>query len=302
MIKRISLFLLVNLAVMLMLNLVIKILGIESYISASGINYQSLMLFCLVWGMGGAFISLLISKRMAIWTMRLRLLDPNSFNHDEQRLVQTVHRLAQSANLSKMPDVAIYDSPEVNAFATGPSKDNSLVAVSTGLLSAMSSQEVEGVLGHEVSHIANGDMVTLTLLQGVLNAFVLFFAKVLAWMAASAMSRNSDDDSSSPSWGLAFVIEMALQIVFGVLASIVVAWFSRYREYRADAGGAMLAGKGAMIRALQRLQSASQIVTNDPRAHELKNFKISGGMSGFLALFASHPPLEDRIRALQESV
>lgn len=300
MLRRIGLFMLVNIAIMVMLNIVINILGLNNYITSSGLNYPSLMLFCLFWGMGGAFISLLISKRMAIWTMRLRILDENSYHQEERRLVQTVHRLAQSANLSKMPTVAIYDSPEVNAFATGPSKSNSLVAVSTGLLSSMSSQEVDGVLGHEISHIANGDMVTMTLLQGVLNAFVMFFAKVLAWAVASALNKSSDEDSR-PSFFLTFAIEMVLQIVFGIGASLVVAWFSRFREYRADAGGANLAGKAAMIRALQRLQSVSQVEVDDSRSQAMQNFKISGGKSNFLALFATHPPLSDRIRALQES-
>ena len=300
MIKRIGLFLMVNIAVMVMLNVILRVLGLGHYLTATGINYPSLMVFCLVWGMGGAFISLMLSKFLAKRTMGLRILDPESLNSDERRLVGTVHRLAQSAGLEKMPEVGVYSSPEVNAFATGPSRNNSLVAVSTGLLSTMTTQEVDGVLGHEVSHIANGDMVTMTLVQGVMNAFVLFFAKAIAWAAASAMSRGDQD--SGPSWGVAFLIEMVLQVVFGLLAAIVVAWFSRYREFRADAGAAELTGSQSMIRALTRLQQVSGIETSDPRQEALSNFKISGGKSSFLALLSSHPPLDERIAALQRAV
>lgn len=298
MLKRVFLFVLVNLGVMITLNVIINLLGIGPSFSRAGINYGNLMMFCLVWGMGGALISLMISKQMAKWTMGLRILDPRSLHMDEQRLVATVHRLSAGAGLTTMPEVAVYDSPEVNAFATGPSRSNSLVAVSTGLLNAMSSQEVDAVLGHEVSHIANGDMVTMTLLQGVLNAFVMFFAKVIAWVVASSMQK--DNEESQPSFLVRFLVEMVLQIVFGLLASMIVAWFSRYREYRADQGGAQLAGRSSMINALMRLNALSSVEVSDPRAAELANFKISSKASGFLALLASHPPLEDRIQRLSQ--
>jgi heat shock protein HtpX len=299
MIKRFGLFVLVNIAVMFTLNLLANLVfGVYFKTGLPTGQYQMLMIWCLLWGMGGAFISLLISKRMAIWGMGLRVLDPATFNSDERRLVLTVHRLAQSAGLPKMPDVAIYSSQDVNAFATGPSRSNSLVAVSTGLLSAMNHQEVEGVLAHEVSHIANGDMVTMTLLQGVLNSFVLFFSKILSRIIASNIGRQ-DDEGKSPSYLLMFVIEMVLQVVFGLLAGLVVSAFSRHREYRADAGGARLAGRTAMIRALQRLKAQSGVYEEAHAGDQFQNLKISGKRSGIMALFASHPPLEDRIRALE---
>jgi len=293
------LFVLTNLAIMIMLSVVLAILqsvfGINlGYYSQSGLNYTSLMIFCGVWGMGGAFISLLMSKQMAKWMMRLHIIDPNRASGHELGLVQTVHGLAQKAGLTKMPDVAIYDSPEVNAFATGPSRNNSLVAVSTGLLQRMGKSEVDGVLGHEVAHIANGDMVTMTLIQGVVNACVMFFARILAFSVSNFL-RN--DEEGGGSWGLEFILVMVFQMLFGVLGMIVVASFSRWREFRADAGGASLAGKGNMIGALQALKGTLPNAREDEMA--VASLKISGKASKFMALISTHPPLEDRIKRLQ---
>ena len=292
---RIGLFALVNLGVMLTLMMVLNLLGVRNYLTPFGINYESLMIFCLVYGMGGAFISLLISKKMAKWTMGLKVIDPRTASGVEKRLWSSVDQLARGARLPKTPEVALYQSPEVNAFATGPSKGNALVAVSTGLLQRMDEQEVEGVLAHEVSHIANGDMVTMTLVQGVINAFVMFFAKAVAWAIANAM--RGDDEESTPSFFVVFAIEMVLYVVFGLLGSLVVSWFSRYREFRADAGAASLAGSTKIIAALEKLKSAMHI--HDERGEAIASLKISSGKKSFLDLLSTHPPLEERISRLQ---
>ena len=283
--------------VMLTISIVLNILGLGSYINQHGINYESLMVFCLCWGMGGSFISLLLSKTLAKWTMKLQIIQGHSSTQMEERLYSSVQRLSQAAGLAKMPEVAIYESPELNAFATGPSRNNSLVAVSTGLLNRMNADEVEGVLAHEVSHIANGDMVTMTLVQGIINAFVLFFAKIIAWGVANAMSR---DENESPSYFLVFAIEIACQIAFSILGSIIVNWFSRFREYKADAGAAKLVGSQKMIAALQNLQSNLNI--EDPHSKQqeaIASLKISG-RSAFMELFSTHPPLALRIDKLKK--
>lgn len=300
MFKRIFLMLAVNVLIMLTLSVILRVLGIDYYITQQGINYQSLMIFCFFWGMGGAFISLLMSKTIAKWTMGLQYINPNNASGAEAQIVSMVHRNAAAAGLPKMPDVAIYDSPEVNAFATGPSKSNSLVAVSTGLLHAMNDAEVEGVIAHEVAHIQNGDMVTMTLVQGVVNAFVMFFARIAAF-ALSNFMRGDDEEGASPwaMYGFTFLFEM----IFGALGMLVVAWFSRAREFRADAGGAALAGRGKMTAALQRLQVASQgPQVAEQGAGAMASLKISsGGRGKFMQLFSTHPPLEDRIAALQSA-
>jgi heat shock protein HtpX len=279
---------------MLTLGVLANVLGLNHYLSASGINYESMFILCLFWGMGGAFLSLLMSKRIAKWTMRLEMVEPGS-GGAKGELAQRVHNLAGMAGLRKMPEVAIYNSPEINAFATGPSKSNSLVAVSTGLLNNMSKDEVEGVLGHEVAHIANGDMVTMTLVQGVVNAFVMFFAKAIAWAAANAM-RSEDDDG--PSFGMYYALQFVLQLVLGVLGMIVVAKFSRMREFRADVGGAQLAGKDKMIAALSKLKSGLGMLDQPQGSGQeaLAAFKISGKKS---SIFSTHPDLDDRIQALK---
>jgi heat shock protein HtpX len=283
--KRIFLFLLTNLAVVVTISIILSVFGIRP-----GEGLGPLAIFCLVWGMGGAFISLQISRWMAKRAMGVQLVDGNTANPDAQWLYRTIERLTQQAQLP-MPEVGIYNSPEVNAFATGPSKNRSLVAVSTGILRAMKRNELEAVLAHEVSHIANGDMVTMTLLQGVMNAFVMFAARIIASIAAgqSRSERGSD--------GIYFMVRIVVEIVLGIAGSLVTAWFSRHREFRADAGGASLAGTGNMVAALQRLAEGPQGV--DPRAPALASFKISGAQ-GFMAMFSTHPPLEVRIAALRQ--
>jgi heat shock protein HtpX len=281
--KRIFLFLVTNLAIVLTLSVVVSILGV-----AGGPDLGSLAVFCLIWGMGGAFISLQLSRWIAKRATGVHLIDGRSGDSQLNWLYQTVERLTRQANLP-MPEVGIYESGEVNAFATGPSKSRSLVAVSTGLMRAMRPEEVEGVLAHEVAHIANGDMVTMTLLQGVMNAFVMFFARVIA----SAITRSDDDRRGGGSY---FLVVMLLQIVLGILGSLVTAWFSRHREFRADAGGAQLAGRQRMLGALQRLAVHHDAVDTSHQA--LATMKING-VRGWAALFSTHPPLEARIAALQ---
>lgn len=297
--KRILLFMSVNLLILVTLSLVLNLLGFRGYIAARGIDYGALMAFCLFWGMGGAFISLAMSRKMAKWMMRVQVIDPARATGDEAWLVQTVHRLARAADLPEMPEVGIYNSPEVNAFATGPTKSRALVAVSTGLLSRMDPQAVEGVLGHEIAHVANGDMVTMTLLQGVVNAFVMFFARILAFAITQALANNQRNErgGGAPSYMMHHMITMVLEMVFGLLGMVVVAWFSRWREFRADAGGARLAGREKMVNALEALRRSIGLV--DPRQTSVSTLKISGKPQGLAVLFASHPPLEERIRRLQ---
>ena len=281
--KRIFLFLVTNLAIVLTLSVVVSVLGV-----AGGPDIGSLALFCLVWGMGGAFISLQVSRWIAKRATGVHLVDGRTGDSHLDWLHQTVQRLTRQANLP-MPEVGVYESAEVNAFATGPSKSRSLVAVSTGLLRTMRPEEVEGVLAHEVAHIANGDMVTMTLLQGVMNAFVMFFARVIA----SVITRSDDDRRGG---GMYFLVVMVLQIVLGILGSLVTAWFSRYREFRADAGGAHLAGRERMLGALRRLAANHELVDTSHQA--LATMKING-VPGWARLFSTHPPLEARIAALQ---
>lgn len=298
--KRIFLFILTNILVVATISILLSIFGVTHYVERAGkgygLNLQKLMIICLVWGFVGAFISLALSKVMAKWMMGLSVINPKTASGSEAQLVTTVHRLARGAGLTTMPEVAIYDSEEVNAFATGPTRASSLVAVSTGLLHSMSWEEVEGVLGHEIAHIANGDMVTMALLQGVVNAFVMFLSRVVAFAISSAVSR-SDEESSFPRM-LNFILTIVFDIVFTLLGSLVIAAFSRFREYRADAGGANLAGRGKMIAALDRLRKTHEQVDNSS-APALASMKITN-KGGFLALFSTHPPLEDRIARLQK--
>lgn len=291
--KRIFLFLATNLAVMLTLSIVASLFGVNRYLTRYGLDYTALMGFAIVFGFGGAFISLAISKMMAKWTMKLQLIN-GSEGPTERWLVDTIAHFASNAHI-KMPEVAIYHSPDMNAFATGPSKNNSLVAVSTGLLSSMSKEEVSAVLGHEVSHVANGDMVTMTLLQGVVNTFVIFISRVLAYVVDGFLNKNSNGNSSGPSWAYS-LISIAFELVFGILASMIVAAYSRRREFAADKGGAHFAGKQSMINALSKLgqQNGSHLATN------LQAFGINGGSNKFLDLLATHPPIHTRIEALQQ--
>lgn len=288
--KRIILFLVTNFAVMLVLSLAASLLGVNKYLSANGLNLGTLLGFAAVMGFGGSFISLLMSKTMAKWSTGAQVIETPQ-TQTERWLVDTVERLARKAGLP-MPEVAVYEG-EPNAFATGPSKKNALVAVSTGLLQTMSEKEVEAVLAHEMAHVANGDMVTLTLIQGVVNTFVIFISRVIGYFVDQAL-RKGDEESSGP--GIGYTISVIVcDILFGVLASIIVMYFSRQREFRADAGAAHLLGSPQpMIAALQRLGCLE--------AGELpQNVATSGiaGRPGWMALFATHPSMEERIAALR---
>ncbi len=288
--KRVVLFLLTNIAVMLVLSISARILGVDRFLTSNGLNMGMLLAFSALIGFGGSFISLMMSKTMAKWSTGAKVIEQPG-NQEEAWLLETVRRLAAKAGLP-MPEVAIYEGAP-NAFATGPSKSKSLVAVSTGLLQSMNRKQVEAVLAHEVAHIENGDMVTLTLIQGVVNTFVIFLARVVAYAVDSFLRKG--EESSGPGIGY-WVSSIVFEILFGVLASIVVFYFSRQREYRADAGAAALMGdRRPMIDALHALGNlqAGQL----PK--EMAASGIAGG--GMMALFSSHPPLESRIAALQSA-
>ncbi len=290
--KRIVLFVLTNLAVLLVISITLRILGVDRVLDESGaINFNALLILSMVIGFSGSIISLLISKWSAKRMVGAQIIT-NPTDPTERWLLQTVNRQAQMAGIG-MPEVAIYDAPDVNAFATGWNRNNALVAVSTGLLHSMSRDEAEAVLGHEISHVANGDMVTLALIQGVVNTFVIFFAKLFGILVDRMLLKN--DGRNGPGIG-AFVAEIIAQMVLGVLASIIVMWFSRQREYRADAGGARLAGRNKMIAALEKLKANHEQVT---LPEKMAAFGISGG-SSFSRLFMTHPPLDERIAALRE--
>ena len=290
--KRIALFVGVNILIIATLSLLMSLLGVRPYLDAKGIDYQSLMIFCLIWGFGGAFISLAMSRMMAKWMMGVKLVDPNDSNREYRELVDKVHEYSRAAGLEVMPEVGVYDSPELNAFATGPTRNRSLVAVSTGLLQRMNSKERDGVLAHEIAHIANGDMVTMTLAQGVVNAFVMFFARVAAFFASQFVA---EEKRPMVQMGIVVVLELAL----GVLGMILISFFSRVREYRADDGGANLSSPGAMIAALEKLKANYSLESEDNQP-ALATLKISGKAQGLLSLFSTHPRLEDRIAALKE--
>jgi len=294
--KRITLFLIVNIAMVVTISIVMAVLGVGPYLNQQGLNYTSLAIFCLIWGFGGAFFSLMISRIMAKWMMGVKVIDPkNPGPHGD--LVRTVHQLAMAARLPKMPEVGIYDSPEMNAFATGPTKSRALVAVSTGLLRGMQKDEVEGVLAHEVAHISNGDMVTMTLIQGIVNAFVMFLARIAAFAISQALSSRSNDERGGAMNPMVFYMTtIVFEIVLGIFGAMIVAYFSRTREFRADAGGATLAGREKMRNALKRL--ASNVGAVDHSNEAIQTFKISGQQGGFMALLATHPPLAERIRRL----
>lgn len=287
--KRIFLFMITNILIVATISIVMSVFGVQPWLQAQGINYSGLVVFCLLWGFGGAFISLLLSKVMAKWMMGVKMISAQERDPELQWVRETTLRLAKSAGLPKDPEVGYYDSPEMNAFATGPSKRNSLVAVSTGLLRRMDRREVEGVLAHEVAHVANGDMVTMTLVQGVINAFVMFISRVVV----HALAQFVDEKQR---WIVQFVGVIVFEILLGMLGMIVVAAFSRAREFRADRGGAMLGGRENMISALRALQRQSGMPTEND---SLAAFKISGGGTGWKRFFSTHPPLEARIHALE---
>lgn len=287
--KRVALFVLTNLAIVIMLGVVTSVLGVNRFLTAQGLNLGMLLAFAAVIGFGGAFLSLLISKPMAKFSTGARTIGQPA-NAMEAWLLDTVRHHADKAGIA-MPEVAIYEG-EPNAFATGAFKNSALVAISTGLLQTMSKEEVEAVLGHEITHVSNGDMVTMTLVQGVLNTFVVFLSKVLAYVIDRMILRNEDE---GPGIGY-FAVDLLLNIVFGLLAGIIVAWFSRRREFRADAGSAQILGSPRpMISALQRLGGLEP--GELPR--QISAFGIAGGAGGLGMLFASHPPIEQRIAALR---
>jgi heat shock protein HtpX len=290
--KRIGLLIATNFAILAVLSVVLKVLEGLGVFGEAGVwqQYGPLLVMAGMFGFGGAFISLFISKWVAKWTTGAQVIS-SPRNADEAWLLETVRRQAERVGI-KMPEVAVYDAPEMNAFATGPSRNNSLVAVSTGLLRSMRREEVEAVLGHEVAHVANGDMVTLTLIQGVLNTFVIFLSRVVGNIVDGFLRR--DEESSGPGIGYWITVIVA-EIAFGILAHIIVAWFSRRREFRADAGGASLAGTPAMMNALRRLGRNSESTLPESVAA----FGISGRRR-ISALFSSHPPIEERIARLQE--
>jgi heat shock protein HtpX len=291
--KRIILFLATNIAILLVLGIALQLLGVESLLDRRGVglNMQALLIYALIFGMGGSFISLAISKWTAKRLTGARVIEQPS-SDAEGWLIETVRRLAQTSGIA-MPEVAIFDSPEPNAFATGARRDHSLVAVSSGLLRNMNRDQIEAVLGHEVSHVANGDMVTLTLIQGVVNTFVIFLSRVIGYVVDRVIFRTERG------YGPAFwITSIFAQVVIGILASLLVFWFSRHREFRADAGGARLAGRDKMISALERLQAAH----GEPLPDQMAAFGISGPKkSGLARLFMTHPPLAERIAALKQA-
>jgi heat shock protein HtpX len=287
--KRIVLFLATNFAIMLVLSITMRLLGVEPYLNANGLNLGSLLVFAGVMGFGGSLISLAISKWSAKTAMGVHVIEAPS-NSTEFWLLETIRKYSVEVGI-KMPEVGIYESPDVNAFATGMSKNSSLIAVSTGLLQKMTRQEAEAVLGHEVAHAANGDMVTMALIQGVVNTFVMFFSRVIGYLIDKIVFKTERGN------GPAFFVTMIIaELVLGILASIIVMWFSRRREFRADQGGAGLAGRRNMIAALERLNAQHP----QPLPEKMAAFGIAGGVgSGLKRLFMTHPPLEERIAALK---
>jgi heat shock protein HtpX len=287
--KRIALLIATNIAIIVVLTAAVHLLGLDRYLTANGHSVGGLLVFAAVIGFGGAFISLAISKWMAKRSMGVHVITQPG-NATEAWLVNTVQKYAQAAGIG-MPEVGIFDSPEPNAFATGASRNNALVAVSTGLLRRMTQEQAEAVIGHEVSHVANGDMVTLTLIQGVVNTFVIFLSRIIGNIVDRAVFRS--ENGRGPAYLITVIIS---EVVLGILASMIVMWFSRQREYRADYGGAKLAGKPNMIGALQALRAA-----HEPLPAQFSAFGIAGGdrMGGLKRLLMSHPPLEERIAALQ---
>ncbi len=295
MLKRIAIFLTLNIAVILTISLILQIFQIQPYLNAHGLNLEALLIFCLIWGMVGAFISLALSRITAKWMLGVSVIEPTTKDPHLKDLLETVDTLCKRAGL-ETPEVGIYRSHEVNAFATGPTKKRSLVAVSSGLLNRMNKEELTGVLAHEVTHIANGDMVTMTLLQGVINAFVMFLARVLAYVISGFGKNRENNNSSAMSY---YLLTWVFEAVFMSLGFLVIAAFSRYREFRADAGGAKLSSKTAMIAALENLKhyQTAQDTEASPSVAALKISHPSKG--GFRSLFATHPPLEERIARLQ---
>jgi len=293
MFTRVALFFLTNILILVMISIVLSVLGVQPYLTEAGINYQSLAIFSLAYGFGAALISLAMSRMIAKWSMKVQVIDPGNPGQYSWLLNKT-HELCKRAGLDTMPEVGVYNSAEVNAFATGPTKRRSLVAVSSGLLSRMKENEIEGVLAHEVAHIKNGDMITMTLIQGMVNAFIVFLVNVIVFFVRQRVNRDM---------GLMLEIglRIALHIAIGMLGMIVVNWFSRHREFRADKGATEISPRENMIAALKSLgQQSGREIQADSGSSTVQTLKISGGRpTGFRALIASHPPIEDRIKALE---
>lgn len=292
--KRVFLFLIVNFLVVAVISFLLSLFNIQPYLAKQGLDIKTLAIFCLIWGMGGAFISLWLSKITAKWMVGLQMIDPKTQDPTSRQILEMVYNLSKKAGLKVMPEVGVYQSPEVNAFATGPSRNNSLVAISTGLLQRMDGQQVEAVVGHEVTHVANGDMVTMTLLQGIVNAFVMFLARIIAYVVTRGDKKDGESVGGFAYYGIVFVLEM----IFMILGSIVIAAFSRRREYRADLGGAKLTNPEKMISALQALKRTVEIKDKTKDQPAIQAFKISN-YAGVMKLFASHPSLDDRIARLE---
>jgi heat shock protein HtpX len=291
MFKRVGLFLFVNVLVVTSISLLLNLFHVAPYLSQNGINYSLLLVFCFIWGSTGSIISLLASKMIAKKVYGVKLINQTSINPVERKLLMMVHSASKKAGLTKMPEVGYYHSNEINAFATGATRNSSLVAVSSGLIENMQEHEVEGVIGHEVGHIANGDMVTMTLLQGVVNSFVMFLSRIIAFVFVS-------DKKRGVSWMAFFVIQMTIEMVLMVLGSVVISYFSRRREYRADAYSAKLVGKSKMISALKVLQQKFEPIEDHGA---FKTMQIASGDSWF-GLFSTHPKLSKRIKALEKSI
>lgn len=290
MVKRVLLFLMVNILVITSISIMINVFNIQPYLSAQGLNYGALMIFCLIWGMVGSMISLFTSKWIAKRAFGVRTLQVSSSNPVDRAILMMVQRASKKAGLSKMPEVGMYDSPEINAFATGATKNSSLVAISTGLIDNMNEDQVEAVIGHEIGHIANGDMVTMALLQGILNSFVMFLSRAIAYIGVL------NSGGRTRSFFLYYLIQMAVEIVLMFLGSIVISYFSRKREYRADAYAAKIVGREKMISALQVLQQRFEPIDNHPA---YRTMQISAKDS-WMSIFATHPKISNRIKALQK--
>lgn len=291
--KRVLLFLATNLAIIIVASITLSILGVGSYLdeTGTGLDLQALLIFCFVFGMAGSFISLLLSKKIAKWTMRVKIIDSPQ-NSREEWLVRTIQKQAKDAGIG-MPEVGVFEAQQANAFATGANKNNALVAISNGMLQRFDQSEIEAVLGHEIGHVSNGDMITLALIQGVVNTFVMFLARVIGFAVDRVILRNERG------LGIGYYLTtIAAEIILAILASTIVFWFSRRREFRADEAGAKFGSRNGMINALQRLKRESEVPNQLPES--MQAFGITGGKrKGIKALFMTHPPLEDRIAALE---
>jgi len=294
-IKRIFLFILINIAVVLTISCLLSILKVGPYLNAYGLNINKLAIFCLIWGFVGSFISLGISRLMAKWLMGVKIIDESNSAEDSKIILNMVKKISLEAGLEHIPQVGIYNSKEVNAFATGPTKKRSLVALSTGLLNRMSKEEIEGIIGHEISHITNGDMITMTLLQGIVNAFVMFLARILVFFISS-LGKEKNRSSHTNNYFLVYIFE----IIFMILGSMVLAFYSKKREYRADENSARLLGKEKMIKALSSLKSMYEIKDLKKQHPSFQTLMISNNSKrGLLNLFSTHPLLADRIERLK---